>query len=131
MPSKILEKLQKLARLARCPAATKGEKINAATMLIKIGRKNGVDLAGYGDLLAKVSAPESKSPVSPPTPYSEQFNPRPVLHVMPSGRYKGKTFDEIYQLDPDYLAWVRKAYRTKGKIRKDILTFLNSKQRSI
>jgi len=70
-------KLQKLARLARDPAATKGESANAATMLFQIGRKNHIDLAAYSDLLAKVAASESKPSRPHPCPHKTDSQPSP------------------------------------------------------
>jgi hypothetical protein len=178
-------KLEKLARLARCPSALKGEAANATAMLVKIARKNHVDLTGYLDLLAIAPRPESKAPGSttptskpwnsappfvkpwdpPPVerpsvskewdskpPYStpffttppytrpsspkpprskrKQFKPHTLLSAMPSGRYRGKTFEEIFQFDPDYLFWAMKAHPTQKKITASILAFLKTVQAS-
>jgi hypothetical protein len=87
MPSNLILKLQKLARLARCPSAQKGEATTAAAMFVKIGRKNHVDLTGYADLLALANATESKPPrsttaTSKPrnsgTPFIKPWEPPPV-----------------------------------------------------
>lgn len=171
MPSDVIVKLQKLARLARCPSALKGEAANAAAMVVKIARKNHVDLTDYLDLLAIASRPKSKprnsappfvKPRDPPPverpsvskewdskpPYStppfttppytrpsspkpprskpKQFKPHTLLTAMPSGRYRGKTFREIFQFDPDYLFWVIKAHPTQEKITASISAFLKT-----
>jgi uncharacterized protein (DUF3820 family) len=78
MPSDVNVKLQKIARLARCPSAPKGEAANAAAMVVKIARKNHVDLTGYLDLLVIASRLESKPPGSRP-PISKPWNSSPPV----------------------------------------------------
>lgn len=39
-------------------------------------------------------------------PYKQGFAPKPVNEVN-FGKYKGKTFEEVYGIDPDYLRWMR------------------------
>jgi uncharacterized protein (DUF3820 family) len=49
-----------------------------------------------------------------------------LVSAMPSGRYRGKTFEEIFQLDPAYLFWFLKAHLTQKNLRASILAFLRT-----
>jgi len=62
VPAAIESRIEKLARVARCPGAFSAEAANAATKLVLIARKNNVSLAGFEDILAKVNIPLPKSP---------------------------------------------------------------------
>jgi hypothetical protein len=37
---------------------------------------------------------------------NKRFDPKPVNEML-MGKYKGKTFEEIFEADPDYLKWYR------------------------
>jgi hypothetical protein len=188
-PPKLMAKIEKLAALARCPAATSGEVSNATAMLAKIARKNQINPAGYEDLLAKVditdSTPlrskpqnaaaafarqwttppverpssrpaysrppdpdpprpkpadtntpgskpsESKSPwTKRPRSRQKRFKPDQLLSAMPSGRYRGRSFEEIRQSDPDFFAWVLRDPNAREIIKASIMAFINAKQPS-
>jgi len=49
---------------------------------------------------------------------------------MPDGLYRGKTFEEIFKLDPRYLMWVVIAHPSKNLINASILAFLKSMEPS-
>lgn len=53
----------------------------------------------------------------------EEFN------VMPFGSYKGKTFETIYKIEPDYLVWARD--NLKPPLSDRISDFLKEKNREI
>lgn len=38
--------------------------------------------------------------------YNKSFTPTPVNQIN-FGKYKGKTFEEVYGTDPDYIRWMR------------------------
>ncbi len=132
--------IENLARLARCPAATKGEATTAAAMLVKKARKHKIDLAGYLDVLAKVTAAEVQPQISKPynAPLGEmlsasrqsQTKGKTLITVMPGGWYRGKTYEEIFRIDPEYLHWFPKAHPTRRKINKSISAFLKAKSLS-
>ena len=39
-------------------------------------------------------------------PYKKSFAPSPVNQIN-FGKYKGKTFEDVYATDPDYIRWMR------------------------
>ncbi len=39
-------------------------------------------------------------------PYKKIFTPSPVNQIN-FGKYKGKTFEEVFGIDPDYIRWMR------------------------
>ena len=39
-------------------------------------------------------------------PYNKSFAPSPVNQIN-FGKYKGKTFEDVYATDPDYIRWMR------------------------
>jgi len=47
---------------------------------------------------------------------------------MPFGKYTGRTLEEIYQADPDYLEWVSRAVTSRKELRKQVLDFLHTKR---
>lgn len=103
MPNDLHAKLQKLARLARCPSAARGEAVNAAAMLVKIAQKNHIGLAAYSDLLAIAAASESKPPGSTP-PIPKPWNSRPP-YTRPSDPppvERPSVSREWYSKPPDY-----------------------------
>lgn len=38
--------------------------------------------------------------------YNKGFAPKPVNHIG-FGKYNGKTFEQVYAIDPDYIRWMR------------------------
>jgi len=115
MKNELATKIEKIARLAFDPAAAEGESVSALTMIARITRKNGIDFDGFRNLLG-VNAPTSRLQRTAST------------IVMPFGKYTGRTLEEIYQADPDYLEWVSRAVTSRKELRKQVLDFLHTKR---
>jgi uncharacterized protein (DUF3820 family) len=108
-------KIQKMARLAFDPAAAEGEAGNAATMIVQIARKNGLNFDGFKKLIGVASS-------------TSRLKPNYPSGVMPFGKYEGVAFDEIFESNPSYLDWFLKTVKGNEKVKDQIAAFLKSKQ---
>ena len=104
-----------MARLAFNPGAAEGESVSAVSKIVQIARKNNIDFDGFKIILGvTTTASNLNSPNSPV--------------FMPFGKHLGKTLDEVFQCDPDYLIWVLNNVGGRTQLKNQITEFLKSKQ---
>ena len=72
--------------------------------------------------------PDSTPPfTTPPRSKPKQSKPYTLLTVMPSGQYRGKTFEEIFATDQNFFVWVLQAHPMSKIIKASVLAFLKTK----
>jgi len=113
--TELAQKIEKIARLAFDRGATNGEAATAATMIVQIARKNGIDYDGFINLLGFTARGSRMCMTNVPV-------------VMPFGKYRGRTLDEIYLIDSDYLQWFVETVTKYKQLRGQIIAFLKTKQ---
>ena len=84
-------------------------------MIVQIARKNEIDFDGFINLLG-FTARGSKMCMSN----------APV--VMPFGKYIGRSLDEIYLIDADYLHWFVETVTKYKQLKAQIIAFLKTKK---
>lgn len=106
-------KFEKMGRLAFDPAAEVGESNNAITLMFQMARKSKI---GFDDFKMVLGAGSKSSKL-----------PANAIDPMQFGKYKGMTFDEIYQINPGYLEWILDNVTGRAPLKIRIKEYLESK----